>query len=109
MQSGKYQQYQQAKRDWILANVRKESGATITPSEFNDFDKTYFPQPGEDHNTVLQKKAARIKAQESMLRNSGTALGKVQLPKVYKTDDPPEGAKPGDLWQDKNGDWYEFK
>ena len=93
-----------AEEDWILANLRKESGGQITDEEMANYKKTYFPQAGEGQNIVLQKKAARIKAQEAMLRNAGGAFTeKVNLPKVYHTKEPPENANPGDLWQDSNG------
>jgi hypothetical protein len=34
LQSSEYQQYDQAKRDFLTAVLRKESGATILDSEF---------------------------------------------------------------------------
>ena len=38
------QKYEQAQRDWVNANLRKESGAVISDSEFANASKQYFPQ-----------------------------------------------------------------
>jgi hypothetical protein len=50
------QQLQQAKRDFINATLRRESGAVISPSEFDNGEKQYFPQLG-DSAAVIQQKA----------------------------------------------------
>jgi hypothetical protein len=53
------QQLDQAKRDFINAVLRRESGAAISPSEFESAEKQYFPQPNEGPAQIAQKKAAR--------------------------------------------------
>jgi len=53
------QRLDQAKRDFINAVLRRESGAAISPSEFDSAEKQYFPQPGEGPATRAQKKQAR--------------------------------------------------
>jgi hypothetical protein len=60
------QQYQQAKMNFITAVLRKESGASIAPSEFETEDKKYFPQPGESAKTIAQKQKAREMAVEAL-------------------------------------------
>jgi len=60
------QQYQQAKMNFITAVLRKESGASIAPAEFETEDKKYFPQPGESEKTILQKQRAREMAVEAL-------------------------------------------
>ncbi len=67
------QQYDQAKRDFINAQLRKESGATIQPSEFESAEKQYFPQPGDGPDVIKQKAEARKIAIQNMLRNGGGA------------------------------------
>lgn len=64
--SDKQQQYQQAKINFITAVLRKESGASIAPSEFDTEDKKYFPQPGESEKIILQKQRAREMAVEAL-------------------------------------------
>lgn len=67
------QQYDQAKRDFINAQLRKESGATIQPSEFESAEKQYFPQPGDGEDVIKQKAQARKIAIQNMLRNASGA------------------------------------
>jgi hypothetical protein len=52
-----YQQITQAQRDFINAVLRRESGAAISPSEFENAAMQYFPQPGDHPDTVKQKLA----------------------------------------------------
>lgn len=52
-----YQQITQAQRDFINAVLRRESGAAISPQEFDNAALQYFPQPGDDPDTVSQKLA----------------------------------------------------
>jgi len=49
----------QAMRDFINATLRRESGAAISPSEFDNAIKQYFPQPGEDKSISDQKRKNR--------------------------------------------------
>jgi hypothetical protein len=52
-------QVEQAQRDFINAVLRRESGAVISPQEFSNAAKQYFPQPYDDDETLAQKKANR--------------------------------------------------
>lgn len=63
--------YEQAKRTFINSQLRRESGATIQDAEFLNADKQYFPQPGDDANTIAQKAAIRRNAIEAMGREGG--------------------------------------
>ncbi len=56
LQGPERQQFEQAKRNYINSVLRRESGAVISPEEFKNADKQYFPQPG-DSAEVLQQKA----------------------------------------------------
>ncbi len=55
----KQKQYLQAAMQFTRAKLRKESGASIAPDEFYQDYLTYFPQPGDDQQTLRQKSAAR--------------------------------------------------
>jgi len=68
LKSDEYQASEQAQRDFLAAILRRESGASIAPTELTEGRKQYFPQPG-DSELVLQQKAA----------NRQTALGGVEL------------------------------
>lgn len=56
LQTSERQVYEQAKRNFITAILRRESGAAISPTEFATAEKQYFPQAG-DQQSVLEKKA----------------------------------------------------
>ena len=53
------QQTEQARRDFVNAVLRKESGAAISPSEFDSANKQYFPQPGDSAKVIEQKRLNR--------------------------------------------------
>lgn len=68
------QQFVQAKRDFVNAVLRHESGAAISESEFANANKQYFPQPGDKPAVLAQKKANRELAIDSLKRSAGPAL-----------------------------------
>lgn len=49
------QQVEQAQRDFINAVLRRESGAVISESEFDNARKQYFPEPGDSDAVKAQK------------------------------------------------------
>lgn len=59
MLSANTQKAVQAKRDFINAALRQESGAAIGPSEFANADRQYFPQPGDSQEVIKQKQENR--------------------------------------------------
>ncbi len=67
----KEQSYDQAQRDFVNAVLRKESGAAISESEFDNARKQYFPQPGDTSQTILQKRDNRETAIGNMFEVSG--------------------------------------
>ena len=79
--STKQQQTDQARRNFITAVLRKESGAAISPTEFVNEEKKYFPQIGDSDATVKQKQEARdlaIKALEIQAGPTGAKAIKAQ-------------------------------
>lgn len=73
LHSTEYQQYEQARRNFINAQLRRESGAAISASEFDSANKQYFPMPGDSAEVIAQKAANRREAIAAMGRSSGTA------------------------------------
>lgn len=61
------QKLDQAKRDFLNADLRRESGAVISPSEFDNGEKQYFPQPGDDPEVREQKRRNRLLAAQGIL------------------------------------------
>lgn len=74
--SGNQQRYGQAKRDFINAVLRKESGAVISQSEFDNADKQYFPQIGDEPEVIAQKARNREIALQGLAVAAGPAMGR---------------------------------
>lgn len=66
-----YQMADQAKRNFINAVLRRESGAVISPQEFENAEKQYFPRPGDSPEVIAQKKENRRIAIEGVTRSAG--------------------------------------
>lgn len=66
-----FQLYDQARTNFVNAILRRESGAAIAQSEFENANKQYFPQPFDDQTTINQKRAARKLATQLMLASAG--------------------------------------
>lgn len=65
------QRYVQAQRDFVNAVLRRESGAVINPSEFDNAARQYFPQPGDSQEVIAQKRQNRITAMQGIMREAG--------------------------------------
>jgi len=75
------QRYEQAKRDFINAQLRKESGSAISPSEMENANRQYFPQSWDDPPVIEQKRQARKNAVQAMKVAAGvTYTPTSQLP-----------------------------
>lgn len=72
--SSQGQQYLAAKKNFVTAVLRKESGAAISATEFETEDIKYFPQPGDSAATIEQKRLARKVAIDAMKAQSGGAF-----------------------------------
>ena len=84
-----YRMYDQAKRDFINATLRRESGAAIADSEFDNANKQYFPQPGDDAKTLAQKAANRKTAYTGISRAAGPSYKPTILKPLEKIDVEP--------------------
>ena len=69
----KFKQYERAKIDFSTAQLRQETGAVINESEIDWIDRTYFPQFGDDPETLLNKRQARKDALAAMRGQAGEA------------------------------------
>ena len=65
------QKIDQAQRNFINAILRRESGASIHDSEFNNARKQYFPQQGDSPELLKQKRANR----ELVIKGLGDIAG----------------------------------
>lgn len=90
MQSDEYKQFEQAKRDFINANLRQESGAVIGEDEFASADQQYFPQPNDPPEVIEQKRQNRRNAIAGVRISAGPGAGEVDRvrggpPSAYMT------------------------
>jgi hypothetical protein len=67
------QRAEQAQRDFVNAVLRQESGAAISPAEFENAGKQYFPQPGDSDAVIAQKARNRQLAIQGFDANAGKA------------------------------------
>ena len=66
-QSPNQQMVEQAQRDFVNAVLRRESGAAISPGEFDSAAKQYFPSIGDSPQVKAQKSANRQLAIQGLL------------------------------------------
>ena len=80
------QKYDQAKRDFVNAVLRRESGAVISDQEFANAEQQYFPQPGDGPEVIAQKRANREAARKGLDIGAGQGAGMVtpQGPQRYR-------------------------
>lgn len=85
--NGDDRSYNQAKRSFISAVLRKESGAAISNQEYVNEGKKYFPEPGDGPQQIAQKAAERDRAIQTLIAASGNAYdAKNQSPFQYKKE-----------------------
>jgi hypothetical protein len=84
--SDEFRQLDQAKRDFINAALRRESGATIGEHEIEEANRQYFPQPNDDPGTLELKRRNRQTVLNGMIRSAGPN---------YKPASPQQGAGQG--------------
>lgn len=89
------QAYSQAAREFITAILRRDSGATITPTEMDEQYVIYFPVYGDGPDVIKQKREARATAYEAL--KAGAGGGAAQLsggaPQVPGANNDPLGIR----------------
>ncbi|WP_167858743.1 hypothetical protein [Methylobacterium nonmethylotrophicum] len=71
LKSSDRQRFEQAQRDFVNSQLRRESGAAISEKEFDNARQQYFPQPGDGADVIAQKRVNRQRAIEAMGREGG--------------------------------------
>lgn len=95
------QQYEQAKRNFVNAVLRKESGAVISQEEFDNASRQYFPQPGDSADVVAQKKQNRDTVYQNLLIQAGNPT----IPQTSR--DGETHVYNGKTYKVVNGQWVE--
>lgn len=78
LSSAEYKQYMRARTDIATAQLRFESGAVIGEGEVNWIDLTYFPEFGDDPQTLLNKRQSRREALSNMIGIAGGAYDELK-------------------------------
>lgn len=93
MTSDDFKSFEQAKRDFVNAILRRESGAVISASEFDNADKQYFPQPGDTEEVIAQKRKNRQSAIEGIVRAAGPTYQPALIPEAQEETEQPESTE----------------
>lgn len=78
LKSEEFKKYEQAKRNFIAAVLRRESGAAISPQEYEEGDKQYFPQAGDSPENMAQKENSRRSVYASFAHEAGPLLSQTR-------------------------------
>lgn len=92
--SPEQQQVLNGRINFITAVLRKESGASIQPSEFATAERLYFPKPGDSDVVIKQKQRARELAIEAMKIQAGP--GAKNIGTSTRSPSAPVGSNPND-------------
>lgn len=91
-----FQRFDQARRDFVNAILRRESGAVISDQEFDNANKQYFPVPGDGPDVIAQKRRNRETAIQGLEVGSGGGAAyldsqkRADTPKANKETNSPE-------------------
>lgn len=70
--------FEQSERNFINATLRRESGAAIAESEFENARAQYIPQPGDTPRTLALKKRNRDVVMAALTAEAGPALDQLR-------------------------------
>ena len=88
VQTEENQSFDVGRRLWTEAYLRRDSGAAISPKEYDDVAKAYFPQPGDTVAVLKQKAESRKVAMDALEKEAGRALRKFDAPGSAGGADP---------------------
>ncbi len=77
LRGDQFKSQEQAERNFINAVLRRESGAAISPAEFENAQLQYFPRAGDTPAVLAQKKQNRMQGIEGLKSASGNAWTRV--------------------------------
>jgi len=83
--------YEQAKLDFGLAVLRKESGAALKDEEIVSVNRLYFPTAGDGEAVIAQKQASRTTALQTIRATTGLSNELLEDIARSKRDKAPKG------------------
>lgn len=104
LKSDAFRQAEQTGRELLAVILRKDTGAAVTPQEYNLYGDIYLPKPGDDPATIQQKREARRTAMEGLRMGLGTA------DIIFRSREAAEAAKKQGAGPvaDSGGGWTDF-
>lgn len=84
LKSNEVQAYEQSKRNFVNAILRRESGAAISPTEFESANKQYFPAFGDKPEVLAQKSQNRKTVMEGLGRIAGPMAARSEESNIPK-------------------------
>lgn len=70
-QTDEFKSFDDARRDFVNAVLRRESGAAIAPSEFESAARQYFPVLGDSPQQIEEKRRRRETATQLLIASAG--------------------------------------
>lgn len=93
IRSDEYQVAKNAGTEFLLAILRKDTGAAVTPSEEKMYGEVYLPQPGDSRAVLQQKEQARGRALRAM--RAGMSPNEIlATERGLAAEGPPQGDTP---------------
>jgi hypothetical protein len=71
LKTPEYRQAENTAREILAIILRKDTGAAVTDQEMSQYSWIYLPQPGDDKDTIIQKRDGRKNAIEGIRRGLG--------------------------------------
>lgn len=89
-----FQKFDQARRDFVNAILRRESGAVISDQEFENANQQYFPVPGDSPEVIAQKRRNRETTIQGLEIGSGDGAAYVNSQQPAAPAQPAQEAAP---------------
>lgn len=100
LKSDNQKKLDQYKKDFATAVLRKESGASIAPSEFAWIETMYFAKPGDSQSVIQEKQNARNFGIKALLSEAGQDINGKNVSSYYN----PTIIESQDTWSESIAD-----
>jgi hypothetical protein len=97
-----FQRGRRAGEEWLISILRPDTGAAVTPEEWNRYAPTFLPEPGDGPNMIADKTAARQRAALGLKKGLGLAEVMADELAAMRAKAAPAAAAGGDDWRTKD-------
>jgi len=107
--SPEYKQAKNAAEDFLTVILRRDTGAAVTPQEFEYYGDILLPGPNDDPATVAAKRQRRQDALDAIYIGLGTARNigdevRTEVAKRRKAKPAPEQTEPVEIFSEKDAE-----